>query len=140
MQKNISRYLLWFSRNRHEKAMRKNHITLKGQGWGKKKGQRRSHFVAYFIRILFSMDPILCTINQIASGQFSQNSKTVKLGAGIKVQNCLLFGKIISVIENKQLILDHNGFKCKIIVSFLEYLYFSKFTDDIFIKILWFWA
>ena len=61
------------------------------------------------------MDPVICTISQISTAKY--NAKTRKMTIeGLEVGEALVYGKVISIRENLQMILDHNGYKCKITV------------------------
>ena len=52
----------------------------------------------------------VCRIRQIAEAKFDEGKKKIKIN-GIEINDALIFGKVISVQENKQLILDHEGYK-----------------------------
>lgn len=61
------------------------------------------------------MDLIVCQLSQISTAMFDQKNTQMEID-GIRITDALIFGKVISVRDKVQLILDHNGYKCKITV------------------------
>ena len=61
------------------------------------------------------MNPVICSLSQICKGNVNgdQQVDLVVRNTKIRIQHALIGGKAVSV-QDSQLILDQNGFKCKI--------------------------
>ena len=70
--------------------------------------------------------PVACEIEQIASSTVDAETHRISTN-GISFVTALIYGKVISVREKIQLILDHKGYKCKITVRISpKYIRFRK--------------
>ena len=70
----------------------------------------------------------VCRIRQIAEAKFDEGKKKIKIN-GVEINDALIFGKVISVQENKQLILDHEGYKDIVLKEMPpEQIYFAYFN------------
>ena len=63
--------------------------------------------------------PVVCQIEQIASSTVDAGTHRLTTN-GISFVTALVYGKVISVREKIQLILDHKGYKCKITVRYMS--------------------